>query len=302
MDYSIKNDLSKKEYIYFFGMTLIIIGFQTLIINTWYFYSPYVLVSFTFFLILVIFQIQYIKDPASFLLILNFLPLLILDNNFHYQMRAELTSYFPVFVLSVYALYRYLISERDFTVKLNYIRLPIILLSVYFGIIAIHSLIVGKEHLPVLIEYLHFCLYLLIIPIFYLITSRRNYLIILKFLFFISIVIALEYIIYNQFTDRFVTFQSGFLPISVGVVSAYFLMTKRKLNKYIYAFILMIIAAGVMTTLTRTIWIASFLAIVFVFVTYLNYEGKLNLIALFLILIVAGLPLFLARDSGPSFK
>ena len=239
MDLVINNKISIIERVLFFILLLMALGSQILIVKTFPQYAILFLILSISFLMLVIFYVEYLRNLFVFLLILNFLPLVILNNPFHYELKLELLSYLPIYFFIILATCIYFLTEKKLIIEIKYLHFPIILLLIFYGIIAIYSLALGRGLFMVSVEYFHFALYLLIIPFYYLINDRWSYLVILKFLFFIAILISIEYIVYSQiiYNGRFVTFQSGFLPLAVGVSFAFFLFEKKILKKILLALI-----------------------------------------------------------------
>ena len=232
--YSItKKEVSKGEIFYLLSTLAMSLGFQVFIINSFPQYTILLILFFMLLLISVIMYIDFLQDFSTFLLIVNFFPLFLLNNDFHYDFNLELLSFIPLFILILFAIFTYLLTEKKFSLRMGYLELPIILIVLYFGISAFIGMSYGRNGAWILHEFFHFCLYLTIIPVAYLINKREKYFMILKFLLFISIMISIEYLIYDLFfvNGRFVTFQSGFMPLTVGVMFTYFLYTKGIIKK-----------------------------------------------------------------------
>jgi hypothetical protein len=295
-----KQKIPVPQAIFLTFILLTAIGIQIKIIQI----IPQYATVIIFFLILVftllIVQQAYIRDLPAFLLFLTFLPLLLLDNNFHYHFRLEILSFIPLYILVILAVYSYLLREIEFNFRISYIELPIILMTGYFAIISILSLSGGKDPEWIANEYFHLCLYLMIIPVSYLFTSRAKYSLVLKFLLLLAIVIAIEYIVFNGFifNKRFVTFQSSFLPLAVGVLFAYSLFTKKRIKKLIWLIGLTIVIIGIIFTLTRTLWVSSFIVLFAVFIIYLKVNNKLSYSKVGLILLTLIIPFMIFKDSS----
>lgn len=297
-------EISTRKITYLFLFLLLSFGVQVVILDQLSNYAVLIIVSIILFLLSIIFFFTYVKDISVYLLVINFFPLVILNNEFQYDFRLELINLIPIFVLTLLAICLYVLNENDISFRVGYIELPIILLVLYFGIGALIAAIQGKDIYWITIEYTHFCLYLIIFPILYLLKYREKYLMVLKFFLWISIIISIEYIIYNIFLigSRFVTFQSGFLPLTTGVMFAYLLFNKDKSKKFLAFFILLILIIGTFVTLTRTLWIVTILVMFSIFIIYLKYNNKLTIFKTSLILLFLAIPILISGDSTNQVK
>jgi hypothetical protein len=234
---------------------------------------------------------------SVYLLFVNFFPLLLLDNNIHYDFHLEMISFIPLVGLALLAVCLYILNEDDILFKMSYLELPVIVLVTYFGLSALIALAQGRDTQWILIEFIHFGLYMVIFPVLYLLRNRDKFLIVLKFLFWLSILIALQYIVFDLiiFRGRFVTFQSGFLPLPIGVIFAYFLFRKDK--RQISFIILTVLITGTFVTLTRTLWIISFIVMLAVYVFYLKYNNKLTIFKTSFLILLLIVPVLISGDS-----
>lgn len=289
-----KKEVSVREFIYLFAILLTFITIQVFIVNSFSRYAILFELFFILFLISVIMYLDFLKDFSIFLLIITFLPLLLLNNDFHYDFNLELISFIPLFILFLFAIFTYFLNEKSFSFNVGYLELPVILIGIFWGISALFGIFSGRNGTWILIEFFHICLYLSIIPVSYLIKKREKYLVILKILILISILISVEYLIYDLYlvNGRFVTFQSGFMPLAIGVVFAYFLFSKHVVKKFGTIFVLGILIAGTFVTLTRTLWIITTLVLILTYLIYVKLNNKLNFIriaSLIIILITSSL-------------
>jgi len=257
---------------------LALIGLQVLVIKITPQYASLLLIFSALILISVVAYLEIIKNFYAFLVIINFIPLLLLNNNIHYDLKLELFSLIPLFVLTLLAIGNYILHEDKLSFQMGYLRLPVLLIVVYFGVNAFIAVSGGRNLYWIFIEYFHFLLYLAIIPISYLFKERRIYTVVLGSLLIISVLISIEYIIYNLFIigDRFVTFQSGFLPLTIGVVFAYLLFAKQRILKIGAGLLLGILISGTFITLTRTLWATTLLVLMITFLGYLRINNRLN--------------------------
>ena len=296
--------LNRKEIpaggiLYFFLFLLLSFGTQIITFSIFPNYAVLIIVFVIFILLSAIFYLLFLKDFSIFLLILNFFPLLVLNNSLHYDFRLELISFIPIFGLGLLSLSLYILNESDISFRLGYIGLPVALMVLYFGIGALIGIAAGRDSYWIFIEFTHICLYLTLFPVIYLLRNREKYLIVMKFLLWLSVIISIEYLIYNIFIigSRFVTFQSGFLPITTGVMFAYFLFNKERSKKLFALFILLILIAGTFVTLTRTLWIVTLLVMLTILFIYLKHNNKLTIFKISFVLLLLFIPFLLAGGS-----
>lgn len=237
-------------------------------------------------------------DISITFLTINFLPLVYLNNAFHYDFKWVLISSLPLILFVLHSLFFYINNTKSFEFSFSYIQRPLILFVIYIIILAISDFIQGKNSEMILFQVFHISLYLLIIPIAYLIKERSQYYFILKSLLFLSIVISIEYILFNEviFNFRYVTFQSGFLPIVSGVVFAYFLHSKTFNRKTISLVILAVVVLGTFVTLTRTLWAITFLTLFLTFIVYLKLNNRFNFRLVIFLILISLLPFFFLSD------
>jgi hypothetical protein len=143
-------------------------------------------------------------------------------------------------------------------------------------------------------------LYLMIFPIMYLIRKIDQYKKIFLFLLIVVILGSFEYLIFNLIgsTGRFVSFQSGFFPIAIGIILSYIIYNKNLTKKFLGTMILAIVVSGTFVTLTRSLWVTTFLVVIFIFLFYNIAQRQLTFIKIILLLIILTLPVFLIKDSG----
>ncbi len=294
-----KKEMSSKEIIYLFMILTISICIQVMLIKLSPKYALLGIIFFNLVLITLLFYEKYFNDFSVYLLIINFLPLLILNNYIHYEFKFELLSLIPIYVLIFLSIFKFVFSEEHFSYKVGYLEFPIILIVIYFGINALVAISGGKSTTFVVNEFFHFLLYLTIIPVLYLINKRDKYLIILKYLLVVSILVSIEYVIYNYFIigKRFATFQSGFLPLALSVIGAYFLYKKGFVKKTLIFIILTILIAGTFVTLTRTLWATSLFSLLLVIIIYLKIQNKLTFSKSIFIALMLIIPVILIKDS-----
>ena len=263
-------------------------------------YSIGLLIGYNILLSVIIGYKSHINNFIVLLLIANFIPLLYLNNGFHYAFNYELLSATPLFLIIILAAFQYVSSESSFTIKLSYLQKPVIYIVIYFTIIGVVDIYSGQDSSWVIQQLFHIYLYILIFPLSYLLDKKKYYFIIFSALLLIATIISFEYILLNQviLNFRFVTFQSGFLPILSGVLFSFILFEKETLRRIGGTILLLIITAGAFVTLTRTLWIVTFLILVIVWFLYQKSKGKLSFKKVLFSLLVLLIPLFLMKDIG----
>lgn len=295
----IDHSIHKRNFIFIQILLILCIGLQVFVIKMFSTNAIVFLLFSILVLLLLVGKRLYLNDISLILLLLNFLPLIILNNEIHYNFILELISFLPLFILTFLALFKYFFIESNFVFQKVSLKVPIVLFIIYFGINALRSVSAGKNLSWITIEYFQICLYGFIIPISYMLKKREKYFFVFKSLLLISSLIALEYLIFNKviFNVRFVTFQSSFLPLAVGCIFAYFLFTKNRVAKIGSMLLLFIFLTGIFVTLTRTLWVATFIVLIIVFLLYIELSNRLKFYKiLFSFLIVIAL-FSITKDS-----
>jgi O-antigen ligase len=230
--------------------------------------------------LLLLFLIYFItKKIANILVCLYFVPLLFLNNAVHYQLKYELFFGFPIFILLFSTVALNILNTKKENSG-NYISKPILVFLLYFFLLGFWGFLQGYASANIFFELYHFLLFGSIALFRYNLTSREDYHTIFKFILSIFLLISFEYIILGFIVsgDRFVTFQSGFLPLMSGVVFASYLFAHKKINKYITAFILIVIILAMFSTLTRSLWGAAGITLLVTYILYLWASKRLTFV------------------------
>ncbi len=296
--------LFEHKYHFSFFTILIIVNllFQFVIIMAALDNSIYILVGYNLFLLLIAFYKKSINNLPTLLIFVNFLPLIYLNNDFHYHFKYEILMALPLFLLILLSISQFLLTSRDLSFKLTYLQKPIIYIVLYFSVLGVVGMILHQSTIWIIQQLFHFYLYLLIFPISYFFYKRDFYFSGFSFLLIISVVIAFEYIVLNQLllNFRFVTFQSGFLPLTTGVLFSYILYNKNTIRRLAASVLLLIVTTGAFVTLTRTLWVTTILVLILVWFFYLKSENRLSIYKIVLLVIFISLPIFLLRDMDVS--
>ncbi len=162
-----------KFYISFFALLIILnLLFQLVIILAASNNSIYILVGYNLFLLLIAFYKKSFNNLSILLIIINFLPLLYLNNEFHYHFKYEILTAFPLFLLILLSIFHFLLTSRDLSFKITYLQKPIIYIVIYFSVLGAVGMILHQSTLWIIQQLFHFYLYLLIFPISYLFYKR----------------------------------------------------------------------------------------------------------------------------------
>lgn len=212
------------------------------------------------------------------MLLLYFAPLLLLSNKIHYQLKYEIVFALPLFILALYTFYIYLLNpiapgkDRSLTKVL-------VLFMLYFLGIGIYGKLRGFQTVYVFYESYHVLLYISIMIISFNMRERNDYYFIFYGLLAIFMAISLGYIAlgYIGSGKRFVTFQSGFLPLTGGVIFSLILAARGNLKRIIYFAMLVTIILAMFSTLTRTLWVTTIITLASVYVIYLIAEKKFTI-------------------------
>jgi O-antigen ligase len=254
--------------------------------------------------IVLILNRSYIKDTPTVIFILFLIPLVYLNNLYHYDFRYELISSIPLIILFILAIINYIGFDENWRIRKLYIQTPLLLMVLYFITGGIISILQGKNLFEVSYQMFQFSLYLIIFPLLYLLHKRRNYLIIFYSLLFVAVISSIEYIMFNViiYGERFVTFQSGFLPVVTAIVFSYYLYQKKSVKKFFALLLLFIIVTGTLVTLTRTLWIVTFIVIILVYFFYLIANNKMTFRKVLVFVLIVSIPVIFMRDTGKNIR
>lgn len=258
------------------------------------------LLGINFILIILIYYKSYVQNLPAFLIMINFPPLIYLNNEFHYSLNWMLLSSLPLILLFYLAVARYVGNESSISFSIKYMYKPIFLFSLFFLLIALIGIIQSQKIYVVIHQLFHLMLYLLVFPTSYFLTQRKYYYSIFSIILLIFLIISLEYILLNQFllSYRFVTFQSGTLPLIIGPVFAFILYSKNSSKRIIATILLTILLWGAFITITRALWIATILTLLLSWFFYVKIECRYSYKKIFLFLLLIGVPLLFLGDSS----
>ena len=295
--------ISYKQFAIFLSLAVIVVAIlQLFIIYKLQEFALPLLLGINFILITLIYYNNYVRNLPTFLIMVNFIPLIYLNNEFHYSLVWILISSPPLILLFYFAATQYIGNESSFSFSIKYMYKPIFLFSLFFLLVALIGIIQAQKIYLVIHQLFHLMLYSLIFPISYLLTKRKYYYSIFSIILLIFLIISLEYILLNQFllSYRFVTFQSGTLPLIIGPVFAFILYSKNSSKKIIATILLTILIWGAFITITRALWIATILTLLLSWFFYVKIECKYSYKKIFLFLLLLGVPLLFIGDSSKN--
>ena len=99
---------------------------------------------------------------------------------------------------------------------------------------------------------------------------------------------------------RFVTFQSGFLPLLSGVLFSYILFNKDIIKRIVGLILLIIVTTGALVTLTRTLWVTTFIVLFFVWIFYVISTHKLTLLKLIMVILTISASIIFVSDVSKN--
>ncbi len=300
ISFSREKNFTKSETAGFILIVSVYILLQIYVVNNFSNFTLPILILFCSVGLILIINKAYIQDIPTVLFVLFLTPLVYLNNLFHYDFRLELISSIPLIILILISIASHIYYDDNRQTSDFYIRLPVLLMVLYFSISGIISIIEGKNAIMVSYQILQFLLFLMIFPLLYLMREKRLYLTVFYILLFIAIISSIEYILINAAASgkRFVTFQSGFLPIATAILFSYFLYHKKSLNKIFALLLLTIVVTGTFMTLTRSLWFTTFLVILLVIIIDLIEKKRMTVLKFLFFMLIAITPFFSIKDTG----
>ena len=292
-----------KEQLSVFLIILVIVVAQLLLLKKLGLYE--VILGINGIILVVFLLINSTKKFYNILIVIYFLPLLLLNNNLHYSFKVELVFALPLFLLGFYTLFLFILRNQKEKTNSDLTR-PVLLFVFYFLFSAVLGLSFGNNMGYILVETFHVLLLGSIILFKYNLTSREDYYYIFKWLLIISLLISLEYIFFGILIsgNRFVTFQSGFLPLVTGILFSYFLFTENKFKKIIVLGVIIIVILGMISTLTRSLWVTTIITMGMVYVLYLWSKNMLTtvkkIVLVILMIVVSLLVIQTVKNTKPN--
>lgn len=251
------------------------------------------------FLLSAIIFFSYKKDYVIYIILVFLLQFVFLNNDFHYSFSLEFLLSFPLFILLLLAWFRLLYVGKSFSIVLSKFQKVILLFVLYSFVMAFIGLLNARDTLNIFVEWFHMFYYSFFFVFMFFLKKREDYYTILSFLLVLSLIISVEYIVVNfyLFNYRFVTFQSNFLPIVVGVLISSFFFKYKRVTSLI---LLMIVIIGMISTQTRSLWIVTIIVLLSTLFLYMKTVGKFSFKKLILLLLVCMLPFFLISDKDAN--
>jgi O-Antigen ligase len=236
-----------------------------------------------------------------YLILLTLIPLLYVNNGFHYSSRVTIYSNLPLYILFVLVVIKYLQKENIFVISLSNFQ-KIIMIFLFFSFLSsAYGILQGNNPSRVFTEQYNF-LYYAFAPIFYYIFRKRDeYLTLFKIISFVFIFVSIEHIFLFLLSggDRFVSYQSNFTPFVIGFFYSGILFSKRRSNMIILSIILILLLLGEFLTFTRGLWVTTLIVLVSITLLRFDYYKKVKLLA-FLSIISVSLMFFAQADSEKS--
>lgn len=287
-----RSGVRKNNLILFYLLCIVVTILQVAVMKI--FYLPLLPFIFCLLILSIIFMYQE-KLPIA-LIFLASVSFIYINDIFNYTFKYILIQDLPIYMLIFIALTKYLLTADEFTFKLTYLNKSILILFFFSLFSAVYGFVNGYDTEIVLYELYNLSYYALAIPIVYLINDSDQYRKIFKFLLIFSIIVALEYIYINTvFSGRFTSFHAGFFPVAAGILLAMIFYKKNNSKTVLLpVFCLGIILLATFFTLTRTLWAAVFMSLLYIFSHYFKI-AKLKFIGFALLLIL--MSVFLQQDN-----
>ena len=213
---------------------------------------------------------------SHFVIYLFLIPLAYLNNNFHYWFNFELLLSVPLLILLGYSLILYGMYENSFKISNKYILRPLMLFIPYTIFSALVGLYNGNSLSFIIVELFHIFYYSFAFIIFYLFQDLIDYRKIFNFLLFVFIIMSIQYIYWNTIGgfDRFVTFQSGFFPMVIGILISFALVEKSLIKKAIFLILSLSLLVALYLTLTRSLWVTQAIVLFGIFYFFIFHQRK----------------------------
>lgn len=239
------------------------------------------------------------KSIAVYFILIYFLQFLLLSNEFHYSFVFEFILSLPLLFLIFLTWLGVLSKGNPSSIKLSRFGKVILLFVSYSFIMAFIGKLGGRDGYNIFIEWYHLFYYAYFFVFLFFLKEREDYHLILSFLLVVAIIISIEYVFIGFFllNDRFVTFQSNFLPIVAGfLLTSIFFRYKRRIS----FMLLGIVLAGMVATQSRSLWIVTVIVIITTMFFYMKIKGSFSFKKMLLLLLICLLPFFMLGDSSKS--
>ena len=244
-----------------------------------------------------------VKNLPTYLLLINLAPLLYLNETLHYSFSWTLVQDIPLFFLIALAIAEFIRKRSQGRIRGLEINTPLILFFFYFFISAAIGFFRGFPLVHVADELYHLSYYVVSIFILYLLRDRRDYGLLFGFVILISASISAVYIYYFfwEGVPQIVTFQADLFPMVMAMLYAYALTAKQwNASRWIAIALLFPVAAALVASLTRALWVSTFLAMGAVTFFHFRKNRTLSYNKILIILVVS-IP-FLFMNNGKTSR
>lgn len=253
-------------------------------------------------LLSMVFFLGFVKSVPTYLLLINLAPLMYLDKSLHYNYSWVLVQDIPFFLLIALAISEFIRKEARARIRLSDLNIPLVLFFLYFLFSAVMGLLRGFPPVRVADEFYHLSYYVASIFILYLLKDRRDYKLLFGFVIFIVIGVSAVYLylFFWRAVPQIVTFQADLFPLAMAMLYAYVLTAKKwNVSRLTAIVLLFFIAAALVASLTRALWVSALLSIGVVTFFHFKKNHTLSYRKILLILVVA-IPLLFLRVGKPS--
>jgi len=267
--------------------------------------SIFILIAINFLYFLIFLNLTYLHNSIVALFLLNLIPLIYFDIEFHYTLLPILLQDSPIIFLVFISLLFALKERTGASIKLTFIRVPLFIFTFYAIFMSAYGILVNKAQLSyVILEFLHAGYYSIAILFSIIIKNRKTYHKIFIVILLVYVLISVEYIgLTLLISNRIATFQAYISPLIIGgIFGCVLFMKKRKWFFTVFSIILI----GMVFTLTRTLWVSIIITLSVLFYFYLvdylkiskKYVISFGLISFIILLFV--LTKISAKKADPS--
>lgn len=256
------------------------------------------IISINLFFIALIVQKVTNSNLYVFLILLSLIPLLYVNNGFHYSSRVTLYTNIPLYLLILIVFIKIIQNENIFVLSLSNFQ-KIIIIFLFFSLLSsVYGILQGHNISRVFSEQYNFLYYVFALIFYYIFRKREEYITVLKIISAVFIFVSIEHIFLFLLSggERFVSYQSNFTPFIIGFFYSGILLSKRSSNKIFLSIILLLLLLGEFLTFTRGLWVTTLIVLIATTIFRFKYYKKIKLLA-FLSIISISLLIFAQGDS-----
>jgi O-antigen ligase len=232
-------------------------------------------IGLVFILILIVFSIYTKSSLHLFIIILAILPFMYINKGFSRSYSSIILQDIPLFFLMLFALFSWIKNAKNYIIKIDFLFLPIVFYLIFSVWLAIYGTLQGNHRSIILVELYQAFYLILVFPVYSLIKSRKEYLVIFGILTLVFAMVSIEYIILNHSsTMRVTTYHNHIFPIFVSIFFASLFFLKNNYLKLFALLLLLLFWYGSFATGTRTLLVVNLFSMIVVYLFYLISRGR----------------------------